>query len=577
MVDCSYIERRGQSLGAGCSLVGVLVGIFATGCRSSDGVGDSVDGGMGMCVGTPVVAAKRVVRLSEHQLWRSYTSLFGAAVTAAMTRNEGAPSLAEREFPPISGDIGVGEVFLGKIDRLAQSAMNYVSENAATLTSCGAMPSDKACVQEYLLDLAEKAFRHRLTVEEQTAITGQFWTEMIAAGADLLEALAYGVYGILSSPSFVYRTEFGTDVAVDGRLAPHELAVAIAFFLTDRPPDEELLAAAASNALGTADQLRAQATRLLATPEARANLEAALVRYFSLTKAPAVILNAEATPGLTVTGGLQSSMFHEGELYVKNLLWSGPLGDLLTSRRTWTTAAIATQIYGVGAPSDVDADGFGLVELPDDRAGLLTLSPFLLAGARPSGASPVARGIAVNGSVVCQVNPPFPATDPEVAAAIAGGADKSELEKAQYRAAEARCAVCHRQFDAFGMVLEPYDAVGRFRTADLAGRPIDASWTTTTLPPSVGGAAVTSAAESAQVLAAGGTLDRCMAMNFLDYALTEVSRGGASNTELARAPRTASCAVERVISAFAATDRTFASLMREIAASDTLALRSRGQ
>ena len=150
---------------------------------------------------------------------------------------------------------------------------------------------------------------------------------MTAAGATLAEALGYGVYAVLSSPSFLYRTELGADVAADGPLTPHELATAISLFLTDRPPDAELLAAAASNALRTPDQVRAQATRLLETPEARANLESALIKYFALTRAPAVVLNPEATPGLTVTGGLQSSIFHEGELFMKNLLWSGPLSD----------------------------------------------------------------------------------------------------------------------------------------------------------------------------------------------------------------------------------------------------------
>jgi hypothetical protein len=528
-------------------------------------------------VGSPVVTPKRVVRLSEHQLFNTYTALFGAGAAAAITRDEARPSLAEREFPPVSGDIGFSEGLLGKADRLAQAAMAYVSRNAATLTPCGAVPTDKGCVQEYLLTFAERAFRHPLGADEQAAITGPLWTEMSAAGATLAEALGFGVYAVLSSPGFLYRTELGADAAADGPLTPHERASALAFFLTDRPPDAELLAAAAANALATPDEVRAQATRLLATPEARANLEAALIKYFALARARAVILNAEATPGLTVTGGLQASILHEGELFMKNLLWSGPLGELLTSRRTWTSGPIATQIYGVAAPTAVDADGFGMVELPGDRAGLLTLSPFLLAGARSTGGSPVARGLAVNGAIVCGVNPTFPGDDPGVTAAIAGLADASELEKAGYRAAAPKCASCHRQFDAFGMVLEPYDAVGRLRAADLAGRPIDASWTTTTLPASVGGAMVASAAEAAQALASSGALERCMAMNFINYALTEVSRGGAGNTDLARAPQTGTCAVQGVVDRFAGTDRSFASLMREIAASDTLARRAGGR
>src|SRR5262249_35799786 len=159
-------------------------------------------------------------------------------------------------------------------------------------------------------------------------LTGQFWTEMLAANATLAEALGYGVYGILSSPSFVYRTELGADVSADGPLTAYELATALSLFLTDGPPDTALLAAAASGALRQPDQIRAHAMRLLQSLEARANLENALVKYFSLTKAPAVVLNPEVTPGLTVTGGMQSSILHEGELFMHNLLWSGPLESL---------------------------------------------------------------------------------------------------------------------------------------------------------------------------------------------------------------------------------------------------------
>ena len=248
--------------------------------------------------------------------------------------------------------------------------MTYVSKNAATLTPCGAVPSDKACVQEYLLSFAEKAFRHPLSVEEQSAITGQFWAEMTAAGATLAEALGYGVYGVLSSPSFIYRTELGADVADDGPLTPYELATRdLRCSSPTGLPTPSCSPPRPRTGSRTPDQVRAQATRLLETPEARANLESALIKYFSLTKAPTVILNPEVTPGLTVTAGMESSIFHEGELFMKNLLWSGPLDELLTSRQTWTSAAIATQIYGVAAPTEVDADGFGPVELAGRSLG----------------------------------------------------------------------------------------------------------------------------------------------------------------------------------------------------------------
>jgi hypothetical protein len=282
-----------------------------------------------------------------------------------------------------------------------------------------------------------------------------------------------------------------------------------------------------------------------------------------------------------------SSMFHEGELFMKNVLWTGSLDELLVSRKTWTNEAVATQIYKIDAPKSVDADGFGVVDLPADRAGLMTLATFLTSGSRSTGESPVARGLAVNASIMCQVNPVFPTvldpdsgmmvTDPAVAAAIEALAENSELEKAQYRAETAKCVGCHGQFDAFGMVLETFDAVGRSRTMDLQGRAIDATWTTTTLPDTAGGSMVTNAVETATALVQSRALDRCMAMNFLNFALAEISKGGANNTDLGAGAQTDSCAVQNLIATFETTDRSFTSLMAEIAASTTLGTRSKGQ
>ena len=369
-----------------------------------------------------------------------------------------------------------------------------------------------------MLSFAEKAFRHPLSDEEQSAITGQFWTEMTAAGATLGGGARYGVYGILSSPSFLYRTEFGADVAADGPLTPYELASAISLFLTDAPsrrrvarrrglerprharPDPRPGDAPARDA-GGARQPRERAHQVLLTHQGagrRAEPGGDAGPYRDGRDAVVDLPRGRAV--------------HEEPALVRTAQRSSDVAADLDQRRDRDRRSTASP-----RRSEVDADGFGLVDLPDDRSGLLTLSTFLLAGARSTGGSPVARGLAVNGSVVCEVNPPFPAairTWPPRSRASRGD---SELEKAQFRAAVPKCAACHLNFDAFGMVLEPYDAVGRVRTADLEGRPIDASWTTTALPQSVGGAMVTSAAETGRALATSGALDRCMAMNFINY------------------------------------------------------------
>src|SRR6188508_2521241 len=75
--------------------------LLAVGCAGEaggqPGSGGAGGGGTRACVGTPVVTPKRVVRLSEHQLFGAYTSLFGIDAAEEITRNEDRPSLLERE------------------------------------------------------------------------------------------------------------------------------------------------------------------------------------------------------------------------------------------------------------------------------------------------------------------------------------------------------------------------------------------------------------------------------------------------------------------------------------------------
>jgi hypothetical protein len=363
--------------------------------------------------------------------------------------------------------------------------------------------------------------------------------------------------------------------------------------LTDGPPDAELLTAAAAGQLQDKAQLRAHATRLLATPAARANLEAAMVGYFGLTAVPTIVIDPVIAPNIMVTGGLLNSMYREGELFMANTLWAGPLGDLITSRRTWVNSQVAMPIYGVTVPSN-DVMVFSEVMLPEYRSGLLTLSGFLTSKTRAQGTSVVGRGLALNAALVCSQNPPFPEDDPTIADTISAQSTWTEKRRADFRAdpANGPCAGCHAQFDAMGLVLENYDAVGRYRTADLAGNPIDMAWTTGTLPESfdrdtngdgtIEPVTVSSPAQLAQELlrdqaAWGGSspLARCMAMNFINFALADESQGSA------RAPMpdhpTNSCAVRSVTDQYVASaDKSFTTLLKEIAAADTLALRSRG-
>ena len=532
---------------------------------------------------------KRVVRLTDNQIVNTYNALFKQAAPEMFKDEEIAPAIL-RAFPPLA-TIGttLGQSDFDLRDRAAKRAMTFVGSNLATLTTCGAAPTDAACGIAAVLKFAESAYRRPLTKEETDSLN-TLWTDLTTTnGGGVAEAIQHGYDAVLLSPAFLYRTEIGDGFTSAGPISQYELASEISYFLADGPPDQELLAAAANKQL-TPDTVRAQARRLLGTDVAKANIEAAMVAYFQLTTVPGVVIDEGSVEGLQVTAGLKNSMLREGEEFLKNILWQGALGDLLTSRRTWINSQIAP-VYGVASPS-ADANVFTEIMLPEGRSGLLTLSPFLTSKSRPDGTSVVGRGLALNAALVCSENPPFPENNATVTDAIASQADWTERQKADFRADPTRgavCAGCHGQFDAMGLVLENYDAVGQYRTKDQKGNTIDLAWTSGKLPPSFAydqngdgvpdPAMVSTPSNLAQALLrdepswGSNALTRCMALNFINYALADESQGSA---RIPGAP-TDGCAVRAVTDAFArSSDKSFTALLAEIAASETLANRTPG-
>ena len=111
-----------------------------------------------------------------------------------------------------------------------------------------------------------------------------------------------------------------------------------------------------------------------------------------------------------------------------------------------------------------------------------------------------------------------------IAAQVKAAGEKIATQTAQeqvaYRAMTVPCSSCHPSFDPYGLVLDWYDAIGRFRTMDDLGKPIDGH---TTLPATIGGATVQSAVELADVLAHSDTFTNCMATTMLKYALLDAT------------------------------------------------------
>jgi hypothetical protein len=143
-------------------------------------------------------------------------------------------------------------------------------------------------------------------------------------------------------------------------------------------------------------------------------------------------------------------------------------------------------------------------------------------------------------------------------------ADKTatERQKSTVRGMTSPCNGCHASFDPYGLVLENYDAIGRFRTNYTTFPGAPAIDTSTKLPPVAGNIAVQNVFEFVDAATKNGRFSHCITANLIRYALADASLLSSED-----------CAVTKANAAFRATDQSFSSLIKEVAVAQTVSTR----
>jgi hypothetical protein len=129
---------------------------------------------------------------------------------------------------------------------------------------------------------------------------------------------------------------------------------------------------------------------------------------------------------------------------------------------------------------NVKGSHFRRVQLPPQspRRGLLGHGSLLAVTSYADRTSPVVRGHWILENLLGAEPPPPPANVPPLeATAVTDGRGKmlSLRERLAAHRANPSCASCHTLMDSVGFALESFDAVGRWRTIDEIGNPVDAS------------------------------------------------------------------------------------------------------
>jgi hypothetical protein len=478
-----------------------------------------------------VVAPQRIVLLTSTQLL-NMIRLVSDDVVKVIVDDNYFPVVTDLtvRFPPSRVEQyksiqNVDE--LSPFGNAAQKVGEYVRDNFETLTYC--LPPSDECATTYLDVLAAKAYRRKLTAEEQQRFSELYATliSLVVNGQQVTltvpEATGFAVTALLLSPQLLWRWELGSEASSSPPgvyLTDAELASNLSFFLTDRPPDEAL--AADANAGALRPHLREHVDRILETPEARQWLTHVMQTYFFLNQLPATVIDDAKFP-IVAGSALYADLDIESRMFLSDVMWNGKVIDLLTSRKAFLNSNLATMIYGVPAPVGSTPTTFAETTLPaQERAGLLTNAGFITTRARSTGTSVVSRGLGVKALFTCietAAEGDEIGVNAELLRQAATGLDtQTAQEQVAFRASKPQCAGCHASFDPYGLVLDWYDVVGRYRTVDDRGRPIDGH---TKLPAEVGGARVQSAVEVADILSRSDVFTNCMAKSALQYALMD--------------------------------------------------------
>lgn len=389
------------------------------------------------------------------------------------------------ELPPLPNDTVVAgfddaaeaqepsDVRIARYETIANlyaAALTRDTPAVRALVGCDwATPTEgNACAASFIEQVGRRIYRRPVASDERERLLLRFagWRTAI----DFEAAVRLTLATMLQSPAFVYRPEptvQGDVVAV----APYELASRLSLLLWQSTPDDELLNAAASGELSTADGLRKQATRMLDDAKAKRVLWDFTRQWLGLDR---VLTDEhsfrapEIDPAWTADTPLAA--FAESRLFVENVGF-GSLRDLLGSRRAWVNREMA-RLYGL--PGDWDPLQFSEVALPEgERGGITTRIAFLAGTSHRGTTSPPIRGNAIELRLLCAL-PQSPPPNVDRSVPTTGQGPQTTRMLFEDKTSATTCQGCHAVLNGVGFGFEHYDAAGHFRTQEN-GLPIDAT------------------------------------------------------------------------------------------------------
>lgn len=450
-------------------------------------------------------------RLTESQYRHSIADIFGEDIRVAGRFD---PILRpEHELVAVGATIAVvSPAGFEQFDAMARSiaAQVFDKEHRAIFLGCtpgNSAAADNECARDFIERIGPLIFRRPLTKQQSDFYSGIAGRTANALG-DFNKGLELTLASMLVSPQFLFWTEISDE---GGQyLDAWSKASRLSSVLWDTVPDAILLDAAANGELETADGLRAQVERMMASPRFEKGTRAFLADFLHLERVDDIAKDPLVYPRFTT--GVGPDMMEQTLLTLvdKLLVREEPYPRIFTGRDTFLNRRLGL-VYGIPVSS---AKGWESIQLPatSERMGLLGQGAFLALFSHEGRSSPTLRGRAIREVLMCQ-----PVPNPPANVDFSGFNDTSrvELKTAKQRLdmhnTDPVCAACHKITDPLGLPLESYDGVG--------GRRMTENGVTIDTAGSFEGAEFKGLAGLARLMAQSASPTECVARRAVEYAM----------------------------------------------------------
>ncbi len=510
----------------------------------------------------PIVATDigftTAARLNQTQYDNTVHDLLGTNLTPASSFPVDETDLG---FDTISSVLRVQAAHVEQYLAAAQALMTEFFARPATdpwytrYVTCDYTSGAPSCVQQILTAFASKAWRRPATASEVAP-----YVALAASQSSPQAGLEAAMEAVLVSTKFIYRLEIDPNPndATIHRLSAYELATRLSYLIWSSMPDDDLFAAAASGSLLTDAGLKAEVTRMLGvTAKSQAFIGTFATQWLGVSEL--TLITPDPTMFPNFNSSVRQGMIAETTDFLSEFLNKGlPLPQLLTANFTYANAALAT-MYGLPAVQGTGSQRISTVGT--SRGGLLTQGTYLAGFSNATSTSPVKRGLYILARLLCSSPAPPPPGVNTNLAEIPNAANLSVRQQLEaHEMLGPTCASCHKVMDPMGLIMENYDAIGQYRSADAFGS-IDATGSIPSPSPATGTIDIDGGAQLAAVLAADPRFVPCAIQNVASFGLGRPfgSLGG---------PATDQAILTRLATATSAAGQSFVAILNGLTQDD---------